>query len=828
MVGSPFVKNLNTKIFIDNLPYFNYHGLERPIVVNIIPITRFSIQGQREKHSYKFAPNFEGTPRVDKGLLRFCEVNENRMPITLQEFIFGLKPEMKISPIEAMKKAFEFLNISETVNDIKSVFSKEPLFANLKNPHETKASIGLLRLIKEDSELLELGGEGVLKDKTNLTVYLVKKIFLENKTLKEINEDLENDLNEDLKAEYKFKYPKADYVHRSTLAALGIKGLNPEFRTSLRYTKEGYSDLQGEKVSAGLQNFWESLSPEERTAKAKKSVERFEIWWNSHSKNEILEMIAAQTTELDMLKSFKAHLRNEEKLKNKETATISKEIVMPSSKTHAKVGSEKLKSDELFIKWATNNLKLYIANLSEADKDSLHIKRMQLLVTRWAEMTPNERTEYISKMKSGLEPLRFTMIDAWNNCKEIIKDLYTFLKTNQIYKPSEFLYSPEEFSKTQSDVMTAFWQKFPQHAKTLGLSIVASNQAINLALSRGTFEELKNQILRDKKDRVKEFEKIKFIQAPKIDSTIQNELSEYAQIFFECKGENTYDELVELLAQLDIYDLRKLFSEKSPAKAEEKEKIYDKLKKDLLPQIKDKYDCVFEYTEKPFEQEKYINQYCLQLGRDMKLLPRSFVERYLKETKILHRKNAVLRSENPAKVPFKKNYISNELKISIAAMEIALGKILYQATRDTSFAQYSLSDNNMMLRNILSDWNKAVPRRLMYNINDESKCCMLYSKPNLQKLQVMYFSILNELRTYCSADFTPTEEEDINIGVKLVERLSLDPSKKELNRIILDKLEFIQADVSLMDNTLILQDMTKRIFENANNPDNAIKKIKYY
>ena len=35
---------------------------------------------------------------------------------------------------------------------IKELFPFEPLFSKLKNPSETKASIGILRLIKEDAE----------------------------------------------------------------------------------------------------------------------------------------------------------------------------------------------------------------------------------------------------------------------------------------------------------------------------------------------------------------------------------------------------------------------------------------------------------------------------------------------------------------------------------------------------------------------------------------------------------------------------------------------------------------------------------------------------
>ncbi len=56
-------------------------------------------------------------------------------------------------------------------------------------------------------------------------------------------------------------------------------------------------------------------------------------------------------------------------------------------------------------------------------------------------MSSVERTEYISKMKSGAEPVRYAMIDAWNNSFDIIKDLSAHLKKYQHYKPVNILYS---------------------------------------------------------------------------------------------------------------------------------------------------------------------------------------------------------------------------------------------------------------------------------------------------------------------------------------------------------------------------------------------------
>ncbi len=470
--------------------------------------------------------------RVDKGLERFYNVNKDRMPETVRTYIESLDDKSKQTPLEAQKNAFELLEISQSIEDIKSAYPDESLFDSLINPTESKATRGILNSVRENNELLELYNQGVLKDKSNLTVYLIKKIFLENKTIAEINKDLDKDLNEDFKTDFKSGNNDARYIYPSTLTSLGIKVPEFEYRQSLRYTVDGYSDYVGNKIS----EFWNNLPMEERTARNKKSVQEFESWWASLSRNEILDMIATQTSELDMLKQFKKFQRDE--AKKEQTKSEGQEpAIKRSPRKHVKVGSTLLAKDEFFIKWATNNLKLYQERMTEAEKDSLHIRRMQHLVSRWAEMTPAERTDYISKLKAGSEPLKFTMIDAWNNSTDIIKDLSQHLKENQIYKPADLLYSDKEFSEFQSRVMNEFWQNNPQHADKLGYNIRQSQIKVQTAIARGTFEELKRQILRNKTQRIKELAQFKLNQTKEL---AQNTEEQKAAISYMQDFKNTY------------------------------------------------------------------------------------------------------------------------------------------------------------------------------------------------------------------------------------------------------------------------------------------------
>ena len=447
--------------------------------------------------------------RVDKGLERFYNANKDRMPVTVRRYVENLEDKTRLTPLEAQRRAFEKLQTAQTVEDIKKAYSDDKLFEKLINPEKSKATRGIIMSIKENKELLDLSGESALKNNENFTVYLVKKVFLEAKTVDEINRDLENDLNDDFKADFKFKNPNSTYIHYSTLKALGIETPEPEYQQSLRYTRDGYADTVGQKISQGQKAFWESLDMNERTERAKKSVENFENWWNSLSQNEKLDMIADQLNELEMLKLFKKYKRTVEKEQKISDTENPDDVKTQKTSQKNKVGSKKLNQDELFKKWAANNLKIFEESLSEAQKDSLHIKRMQRLSARWKEMTPAEKTNYISKMKAGSEPLRFTMIDAWNHSQNLIKALSLHLKQNQIYKPADLLYSTQEFSQFQSQVMTEFWEKNPDFSVELGQNIIKSQEKIKAAIQRGTFEELKKQIMRDKNQRVKEIEKYK-------------------------------------------------------------------------------------------------------------------------------------------------------------------------------------------------------------------------------------------------------------------------------------------------------------------------------
>ncbi len=152
------------------------------------------------------------------------EFNVKFMPDTMKKFLNANYDERKhIPPEQIMSESFKYLAAVDNFSDVKSTYPEEPLFANL---HEAslKGRSGILSDIKiakeiSDTPLLNNGDD-------HLGMYLLRKIYLEGKTIKEINKDFyEKDLNPEYKgivtqpityrttSAYGIRYPKNDFWH---------------------------------------------------------------------------------------------------------------------------------------------------------------------------------------------------------------------------------------------------------------------------------------------------------------------------------------------------------------------------------------------------------------------------------------------------------------------------------------------------------------------------------------------------------------------------------------------------------------------------------------
>lgn len=451
--------------------------------------------------------------RVDKHLPRFFEANKERMPKTVKRFIEGLKDKASMTPLQAQAEAFIALAGATTIAAIQTAFPKdeEDLFTTLQEPSTSKATRGILGVYRQDKELLDMENRDILADKENLTVWLVKKVFLEGKTLDEINTDFEKEADSEFLSLYRAKEKDGQPIRPSTLKALGIQTPSSEYMQSLRFTREGYSDMVGERISQGLSDFMASLTEEQRTDRARGTVLRFIKHWESIPLDKKLDMLLEQDREIELLELYK-NSRAEKKVgkpTSERKESNETESTIPTKKDTFTAKKDKINTgltydDELFGMWARNNFIKFELTLDEEAKKLLQMKREQRRAEKWAAMSPEEQTEYISKLKAGAEPLRYALIDAWNNNPDILISLSKFLKKCNIERPDEFVFRSVEYNKYQSEIMTEFWATNPEYAQRWGEAIKDSHFRVKSAMNDDTYEDLKASIMKAKAERTKE------------------------------------------------------------------------------------------------------------------------------------------------------------------------------------------------------------------------------------------------------------------------------------------------------------------------------------
>ena len=158
-----------------------------------------------------------------------------------------------------------------------------------------------------------------------------------------------------------------------------------------------------------------------------------------------------------------------------------------------------------------------------------------------ANSTPKKLcSDYISRLKSGSEQLRFAMLDTWNNNPEILIKLSLYLRKQNIEKPVDILYGTSEFNKFQSQIMKDFWTKYPDFSTKLGASISEAHQKIKEAKKNDTFEELKADILFAKSER---------------ENYVKNYVLNYKEVLTE-EEYNAYPEYMKEF--IDIYNERSM------------------------------------------------------------------------------------------------------------------------------------------------------------------------------------------------------------------------------------------------------------------------------
>lgn len=161
------------------------------------------------------------------------EFNVKNMPETMKTYLNeDYETRKYLPPEQVMNQSFKYLNVIDNFSDVKSTYPNETLFENL---HEAnlKGRTGVLSDIKIAKEMSDTP---LLKDGSDdFGMYLLKKIFLEGKTIKEINKDF---YEKDLAPEYKGAVTQP--ITYGTTSAYGIKYPKTDFWNSFIATRDEY------------------------------------------------------------------------------------------------------------------------------------------------------------------------------------------------------------------------------------------------------------------------------------------------------------------------------------------------------------------------------------------------------------------------------------------------------------------------------------------------------------------------------------------------------------------------------------------------------------
>lgn len=158
------------------------------------------------------------------------DFNRENMPDTMKDYLFeNYEDRQHIPPAQMMKIIFNDINYAKTLEEVKDLYPDEELFANLHSMSNKKYREGILaeiNLMREPNKTLFKNG------KDDLGMYILKKIYLESKTLKEINLDFKKDVS--------VHYAGLSDIKYADLANFGIKFPKQSFWHSLYATREDF------------------------------------------------------------------------------------------------------------------------------------------------------------------------------------------------------------------------------------------------------------------------------------------------------------------------------------------------------------------------------------------------------------------------------------------------------------------------------------------------------------------------------------------------------------------------------------------------------------
>lgn len=163
--------------------------------------------------------------------------NKNYMPETMKQYLNADFDDRKNMPPEQMLSlVFDDINETKSLEQVRRIFPDEPLFKKLTDKPNKKPRVGVLaeiNLMKEEDKTLFKNG------KDNLGHYILKKIYLEGKTLDEINKDFKKDIS--------VHYNGLSPITYQDTASLGIRFPNIHFWNSFVAHRRRFEPIKPRK-----------------------------------------------------------------------------------------------------------------------------------------------------------------------------------------------------------------------------------------------------------------------------------------------------------------------------------------------------------------------------------------------------------------------------------------------------------------------------------------------------------------------------------------------------------------------------------------------------
>ena len=156
------------------------------------------------------------------------------MPDTMREYLNAdYSDRQNMPPAQMLRLVFDDLNEIKSLDFVPRIFPNEPLFKDLTDTPKRNARTGLVsefESLKSEMDEIPLFKDGT----SNLGMYILKKIYLEGKTVSEINKDFKNDISDD------YKDLITSEIDHNTTSAYGIKFPRRAFWKSFIATREDF------------------------------------------------------------------------------------------------------------------------------------------------------------------------------------------------------------------------------------------------------------------------------------------------------------------------------------------------------------------------------------------------------------------------------------------------------------------------------------------------------------------------------------------------------------------------------------------------------------